>query len=436
MVSLYLPSPEQLAPLVEEVANEFVQIATQGDEPYTLDELHRMVRLDAPSRAALALISQRASVALGNYAHPDPKMYKVRGGRRQTVTEWTRSNFQSMKGTFRAVIKKKIAQSFGLGYSATQILFSSNEPGFAGEWRLARLNTLDTKRVEFAGMKGQIDRIIYNSSTKGQLPLDYKYIIHLTNDLLESHPKGYPQAAAAYPFFKARQLLLKEWAIAGQRQATGLFVVQVPSNETVRLLNSRGKPLVRNGEVATGSAAEAVLLQAQDLGNNGVFVTDIKNRVMNLPQTAGENFFNLSCQYLQNQIFLCYGIPQTIFNEGSVQLGSAGVNAGHRLILDSFIEGLVAALKEELIEKVIRPLLTANFGIRDEFGDFQQEKFIDPTMAAGRASNIINALSMGVLENTDLAAVNRLRTDLGISELSQEEYDNRMVAKLANEQTG
>ena len=144
----------------------------------------------------------------------------------------------------------------------------------------------------------------------------------------------------------------------------------------------------------------------------------------------------MALTYYQKMIFYAYGVPSTIFDDTASGIGNAGINAGHRLILDNQLESIVNSMRDELLEKVVRPLLLANFGTKYEsnLGEFKSEKFLDPGLAATRVNNLTLAFNTGILDSTDLEAINRLREDLGISPLSRQQFDEQQLAKLLAQQ--
>lgn len=231
--------------------------------------------------------------------------------------------------------------------------------------------------------------------------------------------------------------MLKQWAGAGQRQAVGLTIIQVNSEDTVPVRNKDGTPKVdENGKPVIKASNYAVADEAKQIESGGVFITDLKNKIMNLPGSGGENFFNIALTYFQKQIFYAYGVPATIFDDTASGIGNSGVNAGHRLVLDNQIEAIVISMRDQILEKIIQPLLIYNFGdrFRGNYGYFKTEQFMEPTMAATRVSNLTLAMTNGLIEPTDLEANNRLRLDLGLSPITKEEFDRIQLAKILQAQ--
>ena len=104
--------------------------------------------------------------------------------------------------------------------------------------------------------------------------------------------------------------------------------------------------------------------------------------------------------------------------------------------MDSTIEGVIVQIRDQLIEKIIKPLLIANFGERKNFGSFSYQQSADPAVANARVSTIISAIASQILPNNDPDVINKLREDLSLPPLSRQEVDNMRNQKQLNEQLG
>ena len=89
--------------------------------------------------------------------------------------------------------------------------------------------------------------------------------------------------------------------------------------------------------------------------------------------------------------------------------------------MDSQIKSVIFQIRDQMIEKVVKPLLIWNFGITHDFGSFEDDNQLDPESASIRVGNIINAVSANVLKPTDLQVQNTVRNLLGIPTISKEE---------------
>lgn len=423
----YLPG--QLAPDLDSLIWGFVSsLDTKGK--YPLKDLAAMLRADPISGAALTVKASRAIALTGTYKLNNENIASFPSGN-YTPTEFINSCWDSMEGSLTDVILQMSKQAYGLGRSVAEIVFSTDVEGYKGELRVKRINILEPHRIKFAGKKGRIDRIIYSSS-RGEIGIPYSKCLHISNNPIDSNdPNGDPQAAMAFPFWEFHKLLMREWSVACQRQATGLTIVQAPSGEIIPQTDKDGKPVLDDkGTQKNTSALAQALEQLKDLSNGSIVGTDKNNTITTIPQTGGEGFFNLTSEKLDKYRWLCYGIPWTIFNEGSATLGQAGLNIGHRLILDGLIEEIARQFRDRIINNIVRPLLIWNFGIKDNYGVFETEQFLDPTQSGMRVSNIMTAIQTNLFSPTDLEALNQLRKDLGLSPKKQETFNQELIDKL------
>jgi capsule polysaccharide export protein KpsE/RkpR len=105
-------------------------------------------------------------------------------------------------------------------------------------------------------------------------------------------------------------------------------------------------------------------------------------------------------------------IPQMIWSEGSGALGVGSLSNTQLSILDSSLLMVVQLIRDQLVEKVIRPLIYYNFGKSDDYGEFVYTAENDPGQEAAVTQGLMSALSSGLIQNTDYAAVNSLRERL------------------------
>jgi hypothetical protein len=93
-------------------------------------------------------------------------------------------------------------------------------------------------------------------------------------------------------------------------------------------------------------------------------------------------------------------------------------------ILDSTVEATVKKIRDQLIEKVIRPLIIWNYGVQDDYGSFAVTNVNDPTQESAQIQNFITAFTTQVIPMTDLEAMNKFRELMKLSpttEVSQPE---------------
>jgi hypothetical protein len=429
--------PGELAPELEDLYQDYVkELTSTNPELPSLDDLLRQLKWCPISQTCVALSAARALIAIGKYTHPDKSLRRTPKGW-ETIEEWVNGNFESMQGSLYDALFKMLRQCYGLGTSVAELVFTNSQRGFGRQWRLKKIKVLSRKRYEFAGFAGEWDRIIYKGSTE-EFPIARRKLLHTyLPDIDEPEdPRGDPPTIRAYPFWKARSLAYKAWAGGLKRHATGTWLLKGDSNDTVSKLDANGDVLRKaDGSIDTEPAIYRHVREVKRAEDGAV---------IGLPKTIDAQFFastssggmssdfNMALTDYKSNVLWAYGIPKTIFDEGSAALGQAGLNAGHRLILDIQSESMVMRLRDQLLEQMVRPLLMANFGIdeQDDLGSFESQEFLPPEMRSTVVSNITQATMSSLLDANDIEAQNAVRKACGISPISAEQHDRIQVEKL------
>lgn len=424
---LWGPSNGAIASQITRLTQDTIIEITRQADKYTISDFHRMLEVDPTSKACLELKALRATITLGNYTNQDKE-----------AQEWVKGNFDEMSGALSTAVGQ-LCSSMAIGFAVAEINFTNKSPGRWGEWRLESINILDPTKITFRGSKGKISEVVYNEGGKKKF-IPYRKVLHVINGFANTfnEPYGSAECRRAFPYFKAKQLMLAELTVAAKNQATGLLTGFADSNDTVRLLDSEGKTKKNpDGSDKIVSAVESLFYQLQNLENSNVIVTDLKNRIAPMQLPTGENFFNISLQYLDRQIMKSFGVSALTFDEGSGNaLGNSGLSQNHRSVLDSQIEAIVGQLRDKLIENVIRPLLVANFGIKysRQLGSFSMQPYSDPMLILQKGNFLMQAMSSGLIPSSDMSAMNTLREFAGIAPISEEEQQALVTAQAQAQQ--
>jgi hypothetical protein len=429
--------PGELAPDLEELYSDYVnELTAFNPELPSLDDLLRMLKWCPISPTCVAISAARALIAIGKYSHPDKSLKRTPRGL-MTIEEWVNSNFESMEGSLTDALFKMLRQCYALGSSTAELVFTNNQKGFGRQWRLKKIKVLSHRRYNYAGFGGEWDRIIYKGSQK-DFPIPRRKLLHTYLPDIDSpeDPRGDTPSIRAFPFWKARALAYKSWAMGLKRHATGTWLLKVDSNDSVTKTDKEGNVLRKpDGTIDTEPAVNRHVREVKKAEEGAV---------IGLPKTVDAQFFgntstggmgqdfNTALMDYKSNILWAYGIPKTLFDEGSGALGQAGLNAGHRIVLDIQSESMVVRLRDQLLEQLIRPLLVANFGIeeQDELGSFTSEEFLPPEMRGTLVSNISQATMQSLLDANDLEVQNAVRKACGISQVSAEQYDQLQLQKL------
>ena len=304
--TLMAPKAGQITSTLNRVTQAFLQEVSNTDTKIV--DYIKMARKDPLVRACIELKCLRAAIMLGKYSHPDSQ-----------VEQWVQSNLDNMMGSLTHKVGR-LASSMALGFSSAEIVFTDE---IRGQWRLKNINILDQTKVSFEGKNGEVQYLRYREPTGLDKRVPYEKVIHVVNGFSANIGEfdmvyGDAESYTAYQYFKAKQAILTEMMISAKNSASGMWLGQADSNETVQLVDLQGN-LKRNpdGTPATQSAVHALQQQLLNLENNSVVVTDIKNRVQPLIPDGKEATWDSYIRILDSGIMRAYGVPEGIFREGS-----------------------------------------------------------------------------------------------------------------------
>ena len=393
---------------------------------YTIQQLVDALESDPVASACIQIKALRGSQLLHSYQNKNKE--------HQTFIQ---SNLKNMRGTIELFTGTLTGMSMALGYGVLESVFEKSGLGRYGAWKLKTFHVLDPRKTSFKLLDGDIHCVKYlDGGVEKHVP--YWKTIHVTNALAlnfsERSVYGTPEMLRAYPYIRLKQLMFGEMGISAKRLATGFVVGQADSNTRVQLYGSDGKPLPDGyGGYVTESSVQALARQLTLLENHASIVTDKANIVSALNIPAGEQFWNLALSLVNTQIMRAMLCPEALLSEGSGVLGMATLSATQLSIFDSSIEAVVAQIRDSIIEKVIQPLLIWNYGKQDDYGSFEIDKKTDPNTENLVTNTLMSAMSMGLIQNSDLEAVNKLREGVGLPPITQQ--DQMMLAQLQAQMT-
>lgn len=374
--------------------------------------------------ACVKLKALRATISLGEYQHKN-----------KDIQKFILNNIENMQGSLADIVGR-LCSAMPFGFSCGEIAFYPHKTLRRTEWRLQGINILDPKRVRFAGHYGDITHVKYNNGIR-EIWLPYNRAIHITNGLVTNYNErtayGDPECEVAYPFVKLYSLILSEMAVSAKTLATGILVGLADSDNTVYLYDKYGKVMTdpSTGQPYMMNAVQHLGEQLKNLENHSHIVTDKKNQVTALSVPAGEQFWNLALQLLKNDIMLSFVTPAMVFSEGSGSLNMASLGARQISILDATVEAIVKQIRDQLIEKVIRPLIQWNFGTQETYGEFVVTSSSDPNQESLLLQNMITAFSMNLVPQTDVLAINVLREKLKLPPLTLEQINQMQLLNTA-----
>lgn len=339
----------------------------------------------------------------GDHAHPDEK-----------IQAFIRQSFQQMNGSLLLSVSELMSVK-PLGYGTAEWSVADKPDG----WMLDDIQILHPDYYTFQGNRGQGVTGIKYQASGDEIEIPYDRLVHVVNQrhLSFRRPTGVADCKRAIAAHKAWKIIINEMLVAGQRQAVPIIVGYSESGQ-VPLYGADGRsPLLdMDGNPVTLPATKAMLDQLENIENRAIVSTDIKNRIEALQQQTDGQFFFQALKMLQQMQLLAFLVPESVLAISGV--GDSNLNKGHRTTLDSAIRATISQIKEEVLEKVVRPLIAWNFGEKAtaDLGEFQEPETENDDRVAllGALANAVEKPNGTGFMPADLETINRARGLSGI----------------------
>jgi len=389
--------------LTNSLVNELSNLDTVGIDEYLL-----MLTTDPICGAGVEIPMLMGALKLGEFTHDD-----------QNIQDWVRQNFVNMQGSLQLSFAE-MWQAKPFGHSWSEI---SCEPK-NGSWMLQSIMAVDPRYFRYAGAIGKIDAIKYRTVPQGLVDIPYSKGIHIVNGRhlnLGRDPYGFAECKKAYPYWKAKKLILAAMVIAAQRQATPLLVGKTDLESSFELVDSLGNILPNeDGLPIRGRSGDRIKSALEQIENQSVIVIDkLMDEIVAIAQQTDGAFFLNVLRFLNSQILMAFLMPETVITTGSQGAsGDSNLNQGHGHILDLVVSSFTQQIKERLIEDVCRFLIFNEFGEQESYGQFKEPEE-DKTDSAALLGAIASAAPSGVLGGNDIEVINRSRDLAGIPPIDQ-----------------
>ena len=422
--SLYVPTNARLTSSVQALTGRYItEIYSPKRRVY--NEWIKMLEKDPIAAFCAGIKVLRAQITFGEYTHPN-KDYQ----------QFIRQNFANMEGSFRNVLAR-LASAMTFGCSVAEVNFSSTIPGFRGKWMLKDINVLDIRNLSARGKCGKVTEWGYRDRYNNTVYIDHRKCLHITNtDLIPFNTDliwGSADCERALNWYKLRQLVATEFAIAAKNNATGILWGQTSSSAKMQLYDANDQlRLDSSGKALTVSKQKALYMQLKELDQNDLIVTDLDTDLKILQTQTGEAFWSYAFDLIEKNLALSFGLPRSLFSEQAAStFGNTGLSQNHKSMLDSCVQSVVECIKEELINKVVKPLLIWEFGtIPDaDYGSFSFEADISAVDANAKVATLLSAVSTGIFESSDETVIGVIRKLLDIPPKSEAEKQDAIKQK-------
>lgn len=310
---------------------------------------------------------------LGEYSHDD-----------EAIRDEVRASIRNMKGVGREKSKSGFKDAIARAMSFTWLGYSASEVSYRIEGKkkaaLDRIKLVDPRRYSFKGGDGYIQYLeYYSGGNPSVIEIEYANVLHLVNQphlMLEDDPYGVSPMKRAYPYWEALKLITAAIAVAGQRQATPLLVGKTKTGEDIPKVDSAGDEEVdSNGDPVLVNRGAEMVQRLEQAGNGSVVVIDFDDEdVQAIAQEADPDVLGMAGKFFERMILLCWLIPETLLASNLTGTGDTGLNAGHMEIFRLFMRFKMEMVSEGLIDQVITPMLSFNYGELEDYGKFPLPK--------------------------------------------------------------
>jgi len=379
---------------------------------YTLEDYAEVLLLDEVVGFCFKFIELRSRSAFGSYSHPNEK-----------ITEYMQGIFSDMKGSLDEIVGRFVAITYYFGFLTAEIGWKYNAPGFRGHQRLDCLIPHSPLTTRLKGDKTGIQFVIDRSGEKpAEVP--YEKCLHIANNLYENDPYGYGTGSRTIGLFKVKRTALANAAVNTTNQAQGLWIIRANTADTVVITDKYGKPLQgADGKDLTASAVENAYKQLQGFDKNHFVVLDKSYEITWQPMPVDSAYSLGILENVDRRLFMTQSVPYLAANEGVGGFGHAGVASFQATNLDSHISALIEAIRDQIIEKIVKPILVNNFGItaKEGWGKFSIDKTADTNVSMGKAGLLLQGVAQGVLPQTDITVTNAFRKLLDLPPQTEED---------------
>jgi hypothetical protein len=369
---------------------------------YPLEEYLGVLESNPLIGAVAEVFSLLISQKWGEYTHEEPQ-----------IQEFITQQFERMTG---ALVDNVSAQS--ISFFLGNCLSQWGVEGSSRDFQLIGVQAISPTLYRYVVENGVVTSLrFYLGTSSPTLPLigeDARFIHTVGGSHLSyGDPRGVPALRRVMPLDKAFRLVMSEYLISLQRQATPILVGFSDSGVDVPLLDQYGNPLRHaNGQIQTVPAPAALLRQLVSVENRSVISTDLKNRVEAIAQQTNNEVFGQAIADIRQLTYSSLLCPETILN--STGVGDSNLNSGQRSTLGLITSAITLRIKERILDSLVRRLITWKFGDRvSSYGDFSVNLETQEDRES-QLKGIVDSANAGILSPANQTVLNRVESILSL----------------------
>lgn len=373
--------------------------AYYNPDSISLSTYEQMYNTDETCFSGIEFLIMSAVSQIGEYSHPNPK-----------IQEFVQRQLVEMRGSFPARIAE-IMTAAPFGFSLTEIIWkvSGREIGL-GDLQTLHPSTIHLDLHRSGPLKNQPRCAwqFFRRDKQVMLPLD-KCILY-SHGAVFGNAYGTSRLKRAYKSWYIKDKILMAWALCCERYGTPYTVGKTDASGVVT--GADGKQI---------SAVQNMLNVLNSFGPKGSGVIDLKDliEVTYAGSGYGTDFENLVA-YCNKMIYRAIGLPSLIADHGNS--GSYSLGQQHFKLFVLVLEKILFEVLDVIIEQLIRPLVTMNFGQQDDYGDFNVEDF-SPEDAKTIAETAEVLARSGFISAAKIEDCNIIRERTGMPLWSEEDFE-------------
>ena len=404
--------------VVQQLPSDYMQ--TNGFLPppwqVPVHRLREYVQNDETVSACLDFIQLAISSRIGEYCHED-----------EQIQEFIRLNFEMLDGSINSVYKSLLSMLWA-GFACLEI-----NTQFSGSklW-LYSLDEIPAESVFFhiCQDKGsldyaKIDAIVQNYGLPNETHIPVDKCIYIKNDMpgvSAYNPYGVSRVKCIYNVLENKTKLLKDWAFALEKYGSPIIKYQL-DNGTRKVINP-DYPHRSTEKQITAQECAARQIRQQDQLKGWIYETGDNIDLLFPPGSIGDSF-KIAVDYYNRMIMRGLLIPSLVMDNGDV--GSYSLGTKHFELWQMSIDALTTNITETLLEQLIRPLIIYNFGVVDNFGEFQLNETREEISAWADTYSKISQL--GIIDYNNINDVNTMRLNVGFDALTDEQFNAAQEAR-------
>jgi hypothetical protein len=387
------------------VNNFFMEFYKVSDKLFIM-EVREMLERDPIVRFGVEVTNLYIMARMKGFQHPKAKIQK---GINNAINELKGSWYQTLR---------KLVSCYWYGYSFTEISFK-DEVG--NRKTLNQMVTYDPLNYDFVIEKNKIKEVYYKSGEGIHVPYDCGIHLVVGEDCNFDVLHGSGRCNAALPYWELHKILMPVLSLAAQRQATPILVKKTETGDDVILINEEtGQPEIdaETNEPMLVKKGWDSIQQLVKLGSAGVTAIDISDDLYAVDFSVNHEFLLGLIKYCEQARMNAMLIPSTLFTITNNGVGDAGLSQIHLEVFIKMIISMAEFLEQEIIEKLIRPLIIYNYGEQTYYGNFLIDRsdanLLELAKISIEAGNKIPAI-------VDKGMLNDLRNMLGFQPLEEGE---------------